>query len=106
MNNLKSKQIGQDIVFAGATQKTQQIYREKGSTIHIDEVEQIINSMQKVARNQKKNMNILRIYVVNGDKRSTWKDMDEFLEYYQGKVKDVDKFTEFYQLDITYAVSN
>lgn len=106
MNNLKHKQIGQDVQLVDSVQKTQQLYREKGVTINIHEVDQILDSMVNIAAKQNKTMNILRVYVVNGEKRSTWKDLDDFLAYYQGLVKETDKFTEFMQVDITYAISN
>jgi hypothetical protein len=97
--------VGEAIQFKKFIQKTQQIYRDKGESINIDEVDQIINSMKTTAKKQKKIMTITRIFVVNGDKKATWKDLDTFTEYYDGKVKDVDKFHEFFQVYITYAIS-
>jgi len=58
-----------------------------------------------VAKKQKKKMTITRIFVVNGDKKSTWKDLQEFEDYYAGRVKDVEKFHKFFQVYVTYAIS-
>lgn len=105
LDGLKSKQVGESIEFKNAIQKTTQLFKNKGSTINIEEVDQILASMRKVALQQKKTMVITRIFVVNGDKKASYKDMDEFMEYYEGRVKDVDKFHEFYQVDITTTTS-
>jgi hypothetical protein len=103
MQSLKSKQVGETLEFKNIFQKTQHIYRDNGKTINIDEVDQLIGSMKANAKKQKKNMAITRIFVVNGDKKASWKDIDEFSEYYNGRVKDVDKFHEFFQVYVTYS---
>jgi hypothetical protein len=33
-----------------------------------------------------------KIYVVNGDKKESYKDVHTFMEYYEGRVKDVTNF--------------
>lgn len=103
MSNLKMKQVGNEVNFPGYTQKTTKFYKEKG-TINIKQVEKILESANRVAKAENKTMRIVRIFVVNGDKRATWKSMEEFEDYYAGRVKNVDKFHEFFQVDVTTAV--
>lgn len=105
MAPLKSKQIGEPIEFANATQKTTMLYKDTG-TININDMEKIIQSFNRVAKNKKQNTKVTRIFVVAGDKKATWNDIDEFMEYYEGRVKDADKFHEFFQVYITTATSN
>ena len=97
------KQVGDEINFPGYTQKTTKFYKEKG-TINIKQVQKILDSANRVAEAQNKIMKIVRIYVVNGDKRATWKSLEEFEDYYAGRVKDSEKFHDFYQVDVTTAI--
>jgi len=105
MTKLKHEQVGKEIQFTGYKQKTTKIYKEKG-TINIDNAEDIIKAMQKVAKKQKKEMRIVRLYVVNGDKSASYTSMESFLDYYQGRVKDAEKFHDFFQIDITTAIED
>lgn len=104
MNGIKKKDIGPKMKFKKFTQQTTMLYKEKG-TINISEVDKIVKTLENVAKKDGKNMKITRIYVVNGDKRATYKDATSFDDYYEGRVKDVDKFHEFFQVEITTSVS-
>lgn len=104
MQNLKRKQVGEEIKFSGFTQKTTKFYKEKG-TINISQLDKIVEAMKRVAKQEKKNLSIVRIYVVNGDKRASYKNLQDFEDYYEGRVKDAEKFHEFFQVDITTAVN-
>lgn len=103
MSKLQQKII-REINFANMRERTTKIYKEKG-TINIDTMEEIFDAMASVAKKQKKEMRITRIYVQNGEKRSSYASVEEFLEkfqdYYQGRVKNPEKFYEFMQVDIT-----
>ena len=105
MNKLKKEQVGSEILFAGHKQKTTKFYKETG-TINIEQLDKIVEAMHREAERAKKDMKIARIYVVNGDKRASYKSMEEFEDYYQGRVKDVEKFHEFFQIDITTIVKS
>ena len=97
------KQVGDVIQFPGYTQKTTKFYKEKG-TININQLDKIIDSAIRIAKKDNLEMKIVRIYVVNGDKRATWKSIDDFMDYYAGRVDDVEKFHDFYQVDVTTAI--
>jgi hypothetical protein len=92
-----------EVDFAGFTQKTTQVYRNDGRLFGVNDLEKIVKSMKSVAEKQKKDMKIVRIFVVNGDKKATWSNVDEFMDYYEGRVKDESKFHDFYQVQITTA---
>lgn len=106
MSNLKYKVV-KETRFPGFDEKTTKIYKEKG-TINIDKLEGIFDAMVNVAKKQNKDMRITRIYVQNGDKRSSYTSVEDLLEkfqeYYQGRIKDPEKFYEFMQIDITTAI--
>jgi hypothetical protein len=100
MNKFTQKTI-KEVDFPKVTQKTKQIYRDDGKLFGIDDLDKMIKSMSKVSKQQKKTMKITRIYVMNGANRSSWKDEESFMEYYEGRVKDESKFHEFSQVHIT-----
>ena len=103
--SLKYVQIGEPIDFGKSIQKKVQIYRDgKDKTINIDQLETIFDSMKNSAKAKKQKLSIVRVYVMNGDKRSSYKDMDDFYDYYGGRVANPDKFHEFHQIEISYIV--
>ena len=102
---LKYVQLGESIDFGRNIQKKVQIYRDgKDKTINIDQLENIFDSMKNAALQKKQKMSIVRVYVMNGEKRSSYKDIDDFYDYYMGRVANADKFHEFNQIEITYIV--
>ena len=104
MSNLKYVQIGA-VDFGRNIQKKVQIYRDqKDKTINIDQLENIFDSMKNAALQKKQKMSIVRVYVMNGEKRSSYKDIDDFYDYYMGRVANDNKFHEFNQIEITYIV--
>ena len=103
--SLKYVQVGTPIDFGRNIQKKVQIYRDgKDKTINIDQLENIFDSMKNSAQAKQQKLSIVRVYVVNGEKRSSYKDIDDFYEYYMGRVANADKFHEFNQIEITYIV--
>lgn len=105
MSGLTHRKV-KETKFEHYTQTTTQISREDGGMININKVDKILKGMRKTVEKQNKEMSIVRIYVVNGDKKATWKDVESFMDYYEGRVADPTKFHEFYQVHVTTAIEH
>lgn len=99
MNNLettilKTRNVGK------VTQTTVQ-FNKKNTFLHMDEMADIIKSIKKKVTDNGRLVSIPLIRVLNGSNWVTFTNEDDYLEYYEGKVKDKAKFEDFYQIQIT-----
>lgn len=93
--NLKSKDLNRD-----EKQVTFQIYKEN-STMSLEEIRKLKQEIQRQGTIKYGNYKIALIRVLNGDKYASFKSIDDFNNYYEGKVQEVDKFQKFYQMQFT-----
>jgi hypothetical protein len=100
-NKLKNKITRTVELTDGTIQETTQVYRQKGKFINARETLDIANAIKTAAIKKGIKMEVKHIFVMNGDKRATFKDVQALEDYYEGKVKDVDKFLLFSSISIT-----
>ncbi len=85
----------------GTERVTKQYYRQNDETIHIDEVEQMVNTVKRLGHKKYDNFKVDYIKVLNGTEWRTFRSLQEFYDYFNNMVKEVSKFTEVYQIKIS-----
>ncbi len=94
--------------FLNATDKQVcvQLYRPRGLKFNKNELQKVLTLFEQRGKERYDNYQIQFIKALNGDKYTTFHDMDGIEDYYRGKVKDTYKFMYFSQIEITYACSS
>ncbi|RZK10536.1 MAG: hypothetical protein EOO46_10430 [Flavobacterium sp.] len=105
MKNVHGKVLRRRKLNTKETQVTSQFYKGRKQLLTKRDVDKLLKEITTKGEKDFNNFSIVRIFVQNGEKKSTWLDWEEFEEYYEGKVKDVDKFLEFTQVSVTCVYS-